>query len=117
MYRDVDVPVEPALVVLTQVTSRPAPDRVIVDAGRKTIDPGERPPRPRNQPGVRALALSAEHGTILLERPAECPRVGDRIELEVGYHDRAVHLHEVIVGVRNGIIEAVWPVAARGRLQ
>jgi D-serine deaminase-like pyridoxal phosphate-dependent protein len=66
---------------------------------------------------VRALALSAEYGTILLEQPAECPRVGDRLELEVGYHDQAVHLHEVIVGVRNGIIEAVWPVAARGRLQ
>jgi hypothetical protein len=28
-----------------------------------------------------------------------------------------VHLHDTMYGVRNGRVETVWPVAARGRLQ
>jgi D-serine deaminase-like pyridoxal phosphate-dependent protein len=27
----------------------------------------------------------------------------------------AVHLHDTIQGVRNGLVETSWPVAARGR--
>ena len=44
-------------------------------------------------------------------------RVADRLELEIGYHDQTTHLHEVLYGVRNGLVETIWPVAARGRLQ
>jgi len=38
-YREMGVPVEPALTLLTQVISRPTPERIVVDAGRKAIDP------------------------------------------------------------------------------
>jgi D-serine deaminase-like pyridoxal phosphate-dependent protein len=117
VYRNLGVPVEPALLLLTQVVSRPAPDRVIVDAGRKTVDPGERPPTARGLDGVISLALSAEHGRFLLDHPADRPRVGERLELEIGYHDQTTHLHECLYGVRDGVVETVWPVAARGRLQ
>jgi D-serine deaminase-like pyridoxal phosphate-dependent protein len=117
VYRDLGVPVEPALLLLTQVVSRPAPDRIIVDAGRKTCDPGECPPLARGLAGVVSLAFSAEHGTFLLDHATELPRIGDRLELEIGYHDQTTHLHEALYGVRDGVVETVWPVAARGRLQ
>ena len=48
--------------------------------------------------------------------PSEPPRVGDRVELVVGYSDTTVHLHERLLGVRGGMVEAVWPVSARGKL-
>jgi D-serine deaminase-like pyridoxal phosphate-dependent protein len=88
----------------------------MVDAGRKAVDPSARPPVPRGLAGVVGIDLSAEHGRIRLDGPATAPRVGERLELEIGYHDQAVHLHEVLHAVRDGVVEAVWPVAARGRL-
>jgi D-serine deaminase-like pyridoxal phosphate-dependent protein len=63
------------------------------------------------------MRFSAEHGIMTLDGPAEWPRVGDRLELEVNYTDQAVHLHESLFGIRDGVIAAVWPVACRGRMQ
>jgi len=37
--------------------------------------------------------------------------------LIVGYSDTTVHLHEEIVGVRGGRVEAVWRVAGRGKMK
>jgi D-serine deaminase-like pyridoxal phosphate-dependent protein len=71
----------------------------------------------RGLDGVQKIRFSAEHGVVTLDGPAEWPRVGDRLELEVNYHDQAVHLHETLFGVRDGVIVAAWPVLGRGRLQ
>ena len=117
VYRDLEVNVEPALLLLTQVTSRPTSNRIIIDAGRKSVDPGERVPSIRGMPGVTALMFSAEHGTVLLDDETETPDLGDRLALEIGYHDQVTHLHDYLFGVRNGTIETIWPVASRGRLQ
>jgi D-serine deaminase-like pyridoxal phosphate-dependent protein len=117
LYRELGSPVEPALTLLATVTSRPVADRIVVDAGRRAIDPSQRAPTVRDVDGVQAIRFSAEHGVISLDRPAEWPRVGDRLVLEVNYTDQAVHLHESLFGVRDGMVEAVWPVACRGRTQ
>jgi D-serine deaminase-like pyridoxal phosphate-dependent protein len=116
-YRDLGAQVEPALTLLATVTSRPTADRVIIDAGRRAIDPSQKPPRARGIDGVQAMRFSAEHGVMTLDGPAEWPRVGDRVELEVNYTDQAVHLHESLFAIRDGVIEAIWPVACRGRMQ
>jgi D-serine deaminase-like pyridoxal phosphate-dependent protein len=116
-YRALEARIEPALTLLTTVTSRPTADRVILDAGRRAIDPSQFPPTARGLDGVEGIRFSAEHGTVALAGPAEWPRVGDRIELEVGYTDQAVHLHEVLFAVRDGVVEGVWPVAGRGKMQ
>lgn len=116
-YRALESPVEPALTLVTTVTSRPTEDRIIIDAGRRAIDPSQKAPVARGVDGVQAMKFSAEHGILNLDGPAEWPRVGDRLELEVNYTDQAVHLHESLFGVRDGVIAAVWPVACRGRMQ
>jgi D-serine deaminase-like pyridoxal phosphate-dependent protein len=116
-YQRFDLQVKPALGVLCQVTSRPDGKKVIIDAGRKTIDPSACQPRVREFAVDGDIRFSAEHGTIRLPDDSDSPKVGDRIFLESGYSDQLVHLHERFIGVRNGIVEAVWPVLARGRLQ
>ena len=116
-YRDLGVPVEAALSLLVTVTSRPAADRIIIDSGRKAVDPSSRAPHAVGLDAVAGMAFSAEHGTIRLSEPAEAPRVGDRLELQIGYHDQCVHLHERIFGVRDGVVETVLPVLGRGKLQ
>ena len=52
-----------------------------------------------------------------LEAPSDTPAVGDKVLFVVGYGDTTVHLHEEIAAVRGGRIEAIWPVAARGRIR
>lgn len=116
-YRDLGVPVEAALTLLVTVTSRPTPDRIIFDAGRKAVDPSSRVPFAVGVDAVMGMGFSAEHGTIQLGEPTSSPRVGDRLELQIGYHDQCVHLHERIFGVRGGVIEVVLPVLGRGKLQ
>jgi len=117
LYRHLDVPVKPALSLLVTVTSRPTPDRIIIDAGRKSIDPSSMAPEVVGLDGVAGLAFSAEHGIIRLDGPNDAVRVGERLRLNVGYSDQVVHLHEQHVVVNGERIEAVWPTLARGRLQ
>jgi D-serine deaminase-like pyridoxal phosphate-dependent protein len=105
------------LTLLVTVTSRPTPTRIIVDAGRKAMSGDAAMPAPRGLPPIAGIKLSAEHTKIELERPSAAPAIGDRIELTVGYSDTTVHLHEEIIGVRGGRIEAIWRVAGRGKLK
>jgi D-serine deaminase-like pyridoxal phosphate-dependent protein len=105
-----------ALTVLVTVISRPTPTRVVVDAGKKTLSSDLTPPRARAFPDATPLRLSAEHGQFDLAAPSPAPAVGERIELLMGYGDTSVHLHETLVGVRNGHVEIVWPLLGRGKL-
>jgi D-serine deaminase-like pyridoxal phosphate-dependent protein len=117
-YRlDYHVDFEPALTVLATVTSRPTPTRIVVDAGKKTMSGDAAMPAPRGLPPVRAMKLSAEHAKIELEEPSAEPKIGDKIELIVGYSDTTVHLHEEIVAVRSGRIDAIWWITGRGRIK
>ena len=74
-------------------------------------------PEPIALPSMSRFKLSAEHATIELEAPSEAPRIGDRVEFVVGYSDSTVHLHEEIVGVRGNRVEAIWKIAARGKIK
>ena len=68
----------PALTVLTTVTSRPRPERIVCDAGRKTMSADAAVPVPIGIGPTRSVVLSAEHTTIELAAPSPDPRVGAR---------------------------------------
>jgi D-serine deaminase-like pyridoxal phosphate-dependent protein len=106
-----------ALTIMTTVTSRPTPTRIICDAGKKTMSSDASMPEPIGLGAVRSAKLSAEHGAVELEAPSETPRVGDRLEWVVGYSDTTVHLHEEIYATRKGRVEAVWPILGRGKIR
>ena len=118
MYRNVChvTSLEFALTILATVTSRPAPDRAIIDAGRKTLNLELHMPEVRGRPGIRVRALSAEHGILELG-PGEDLAIGERVELVPGYGDFTTVLHDRFFAVRGGRLEAVWPLEARGRLE
>jgi D-serine deaminase-like pyridoxal phosphate-dependent protein len=116
-YHGFKANVQSALAVLTQVTSRPTPTRVICDAGRKSIDPTTQAPQIRGLSIEGNIRLSAEHATISLPEASDTPRIGERLEYLIGYSDQCTHLHEAFYGIRNGMVETVWPITARGRLQ
>ena len=104
------------ITVLSTVTSRPTPTRIIVDAGRKAMSVDVALPRPKELVGVQSVSLSAEHGRIELAEPTDAIHVGDRLEWVVGYGDTTVCLHDEMVGVRDGVVETVWPILGRGKL-
>ena len=103
--------------VLTTVTSRPTPTRIICDAGRKTMAVGSSDSEPLGIADVERVWLSAEHGIVELTKPHERPVVGEKIEFVPGYADVTVALHDDIFGIRNGVIETIWPLLGRGKLQ
>ena len=66
---------------------------------------------------VAEIRTSAEHGIIVLSAPNDQPKVGDGLDFMLGYGDVTVFMHDVLYGVRNGVVETEWPIAGRGKLQ
>jgi D-serine deaminase-like pyridoxal phosphate-dependent protein len=117
-YQSWGIDLQPALFVQTTVTSRPNPQRIICDAGFKSLPSNESSPAPLGLvQRVLKVVSSAEHGALELESPNETLEVGDLLDFVVGYGDGTVFLHDVMVGVRNDIVECVWPILGRGKLQ
>jgi D-serine deaminase-like pyridoxal phosphate-dependent protein len=106
-----------ALTVVSTVTSRPNPRRIVCDAGFKTMSRDVALPRPLGLADGARVRLSAEHTTIELAAPSATPGLGARLEFEVGYSDSTVPLHDVVYAVRGKRLEATWPILGRGKLQ
>jgi D-serine deaminase-like pyridoxal phosphate-dependent protein len=107
----------PSLFVRTMVTSRPAPDRIIFDAGFKVLPKWTSTPRPIGLSGVKAIGMSAEHGKVTLAAPDSAVKVGDAFDFTVGYGDSTVFLHDKLYGIRGGIVEVVWTIQGRGKIR
>ncbi len=102
-----------ALTVLSRVVSRPTPERIIVDAGFKSLSFQHGYPRPLGAGPLESLVLTAEHGILELESPDREHRVGDLIGFIPGYTDSTVCLHDEMCVVRDGRLEAVWAIPGR----
>lgn len=105
-----------ALTVVSTVTSRPTPQRLVTDAGRKALSVDIAQPRPTGIDHVSGVRLGAEHGIIDLGHPTHDLRVGSKVEWIVGYGDTTVCLHDEMIAVRGDEVEVVWPILARGKL-
>ncbi len=113
------VPYGPALTAIATVISRPAPDRAVLDAGLKTLSNDSGPARLLDAPGWSYAHAGDEHGVLT---PADGPErrelhVGDRVTLQPSHIDTTVNLHDSLHAHRRGRLDAVWPVAARGKVQ
>jgi D-serine deaminase-like pyridoxal phosphate-dependent protein len=109
---------EPALTVLTSVISRPVPERIVTDAGRKAISHDFGLPQPFDAPGVGTSKLSEEHGVLEATEPNAVPlRAGDKIRVLPSHCCTTVNLHDTLYVVQNDVLVDVWPIAARGRAQ
>ena len=107
---------EHALFVLATVMSRPTATRVIVDAGLKASSVDSGLPTVWQRPDLDFVRLSDEHGVIEARPGAAAPALGDKLMLVPGHCDPTVNLHDWYVCMRNGIVEALWPITARGAI-
>ena len=51
---------------------------------------------------------------MALGRDAIDLKIGQKIRLIPGHCDPTVNLHDWYIGIRNGIVESIWSVEARG---
>jgi D-serine deaminase-like pyridoxal phosphate-dependent protein len=109
---------EYALTVLTTVTSRPTPERVITDSGFKTLSTRDDVPSlVLGHDELEMMYLSAEHGSWRgagTDRPI---RVGDQLRLLPDYHDTTTFRHDEMIGIRDGRVERIIRLLGRGKLQ
>src|SRR5205807_6671907 len=105
---------EHSLFVLASVISTPTADRAIVDAGLKSYSAEKGPPWVHGLDDVEVAGVSDEHGKLKLSPDAQRLRIGEQVWLIPGHCDPTVNLHDWYVGVRNGRVEALWPIDARG---
>jgi D-serine deaminase-like pyridoxal phosphate-dependent protein len=110
-----------ALTVLATVVSTAVPGQAVIDAGSKALG---REPSEGEGEGYGALLdrpeailrrLSEEHGILDLRDTNWRPAVGDQVRVVPNHVCIAVHLHEVVHGIRGDRVETSWPVMARGR--
>jgi len=104
---------ENAFFILTSVMSHAKADKAICDAGLKaqSIDSGL--PFIYGRDDVEYIKCSDEHGVIA--DPKGVLKVNEKLKLVPGHCDPTANVHDWYVGVRNGKVECVWPVSARGR--
>ena len=107
-YRKLGVLTKPSLFLTSTVTSRPVPERIICDAGFKTLPGWATEPEPVGIHGVKKISLYAAHCSIICEAPDMTTRICDRIDFIVGYCDATIFLHEHLYGIRNDTIEVEW---------
>lgn len=112
---------ECAFQIITTVVSRPTADRGILDGGSKTFT--------SDKPGLEGYglileypeaviyALSEEHGHVDFARCAQKPVIGERVTVIPNHCCVVTNLFDELVGVRKGVVEEVWPVAARGTVR
>jgi len=66
--------------------------------------------------GWRLVRLSEEHG--FLERDGgPALRIGDRVRIWPNHGCTTVNLHDALLAVREDRVEAVWPIAGRGKIR
>jgi D-serine deaminase-like pyridoxal phosphate-dependent protein len=106
-----------SLTVVTTVVSRPAAF-AIIDGGYKAFST-DRPftPRAVGLDGVRYEWAGDEHGRLHLADASREVKVGDRVEFIPPHIDPTVNLYDSIYALRGDRVEAVWPIAARGKSQ
>jgi len=107
---------EHALFVLATVMSRPGPGVAIVDAGLKASSVDSGMPGVWQRPGLAYTRASDEHGWVESSEGTASPALGDKLLLVPGHCDPTVNLYDWYVCVREGVVEALWPITARGAL-
>lgn len=108
-----------AMRIWATVVSRPTPERAILDAGSKSLTSDllgfEDYGHVVEYPEARLHGLSEEHGHLDVSGCGRKPEVGEVVSIIPNHTCVVSNLHDTVVVVRGGKVEAEWPVAARGK--
>ena len=94
-------------------------DRIVLDAGLKSIAVDSGLPAIWQHGAESATLVYAaandEHGIVRTRAPGDAhPALGSQLLLVPGHCDPTLNLHDQLVCLRDGRVESLWPIAARG---
>ncbi|WNQ13281.1 alanine racemase [Paenibacillus aurantius] len=112
---------ECAMKIFATVVSTPRPGIAIVDAGSKTLSNDTSPHRRGygflpELPDVYVERLSEEHGVLSVPEGVTL-KIGDVVGIIPNHCCAVANLHDRLLGVRDGRLERMIPVDARGKVQ
>lgn len=102
-----------ALFILTSVMSHAKADKAICDAGLKAQSVDSGLPYIFGRTDVEYIKCSDEHGVI--SDPDGVLKINEKLKLVPGHCDPTCNVHDWYVGVRDGKVESLWPISARGK--
>jgi 3-hydroxy-D-aspartate aldolase len=85
----------------------------VLDAGSKAISKDFGTPVIKDRPQDRVLKLAEEHTVVQTSAPVL--QIGERVEVIPAHCCATMNLHRNCVAVRQGCVEALWPIEASGR--
>jgi len=107
-----------ALHVEVSVISDAVPGQIVIDAGSKTLT-SDTAPDPGNGaivgfPDADLHELNEEHGYVDVSKVPEPPVIGDHLRVVPNHACGCVNLQDGLLAVRDGVVDHVIVVAARG---
>ena len=99
--------------VLTSIISVPRPGTAIGDAGARAVGSMKGLPRVEGRPGVEAVDIDTDRTVFQVADGVELA-VGDQVVLLPGQQDAMVSRWDRFIGIRDGMVETVWDIEARG---
>ncbi|MFA5536260.1 MAG: DSD1 family PLP-dependent enzyme [Bacillota bacterium] len=117
-YRDNDnFPFKEAMYLPSTICSINKPNkRIVIDCGKKATPYDQGLPILIEDPTAK-LIFHEEHCLIDATEKLTSYNIGDVLRLAPSHCCTTANLHDIIYCTRNGFVEQVWPVNARGRYQ
>jgi D-serine deaminase-like pyridoxal phosphate-dependent protein len=106
-----------ALSVLTTVISTPSREKAVVDCGYKCASTDSGMPIVKDVEGVEYRTAGDEHGILSIQESSTKIKLGDKVELYPSHCDTTINLYDKYYGMRDGEVEIIWDIVARGKSQ
>ena len=110
-----------AMKVRATVVSRPTDDRAVLDTGSKVMTYEQYFAKGFGRiveyPEAEITGFSEEHGMVNLSASTKKPQVGEVVSVIPNHCCVVTNMMDEIFGVRGGMVETVFPVAARGMVR
>jgi D-serine deaminase-like pyridoxal phosphate-dependent protein len=107
-----------ALWVEVTVISDAVPGQIVIDAGSKTLTSDSHPEGGNGAiigwPDADLHTINEEHGYVGVAALGERPQLGDHLQVIPNHACGCVNLHEGLLAVRDGVVDHVIDVSARG---
>jgi len=110
-----------ALWIEVTVISDAVPDQIVVDGGSKTFTSDDHPDGGHGSvmgwPGADFAHLNEEHGYVSVAALDVRPVVGQHLQIVPNHACGCMNLHDGVLAVRDGVVDHVIRVAARGLIR
>jgi D-serine deaminase-like pyridoxal phosphate-dependent protein len=116
-YGDIRPEFKQAMSILATVISRPKPNLVVIDVGRKGVGAEWGAPRVKNLPGSQVASYGSEEHMMISIPPELATKIGDRIEIIPSHGCTTSNLYSEFIVRENGRVTDKWPIEGRGKLQ